>query len=224
MKTIQEKIAELETRTSSLEKKSGFQLPMEKATIEDIAEWIVIQPGVYDTVYLDVVEDIEGTLLHVYPALLSVSHYDILEALNKPTQVKVVFVFSKTVFKPTFKATLTYFKKSGKIKITKGRIRKAPKVPVVKTTPQEVAQLILDKGGLESLDRILRRKPITSLDQKKWYAKELLRVWTFNLRRRKDPDMPSRMSSAFKAAVIETLLNTMPVAIDQENGEFVYPK
>ena len=222
MKTIQEKIAELETRTSSLEKKSGFQLPMEKATLEDIAQWIVDQPGVVDTVYLDVVEDIEGTLLHTYANMLNVSHYDILEALNKPTQVKVVFVFSKTVFKPTFKATLTYFKKSGKVKITKGRIRKAPKVPVVKKTPQEVAQLILDKGGLESLDRILRRKPITSLDQKKWYAEELLRVWTFNLRKRKDPDMPSRMSSAFKATVIEILVDTMPVAM--EDGEFIYPK
>jgi hypothetical protein len=222
MKTIQEKITELEIRTSSLEKNSGFQLPMEKATVEDIAEWIVVQPGVFNTVYLDVVEDIEGTLLHTYPEMLNVTHYLILEASNKPTQVKVVFVFSKTVFKPTFKATLTYFKKSGKVKITKGRIRKAPKVPVVKKTPQEVAQLILDKGGLESLDRILRRKPITSLDQKKWYAQELLRVWTFNLRKRKDPDMPSRMSSAFKAAVIEILVDTMPVAM--EDGEFVYPK
>jgi hypothetical protein len=219
MKTIQEKIAELEIRTSNLEKKSSFE---GKKHLDEIAQWIESQPGVQIIKRKHGLSKDIDWLLTKYRAVSLTDYYHVYSASNKANTL--VIDFTRNPNKGNF-VRLTYSKTTGDIEILRKRISNKPRGGVVNKTPKEVADLLYSGEGIEAWDKLLTRGWDLNLENsvhKEHYSSQFFKIMVQRLRKKKNPDLPSRMSTGFKQKVIEILVDTLPNAM--EDGEFIYSK
>ena len=120
---------------------------------------------------------------------------------------------------------LTYSKTTGDIEILRKRISNKPRGGVVNKTPKEVADLLYSGEGIEAWDKLLTRGWDLNLENsvhKEHYSSQFFKIMVQRLRKKENPDLPSRMSTGFKQKVIEILVDTLPNAM--EDGEFIYSK
>lgn len=205
MKTIQEKITELEIRTSSLEKKSSFL-----KHLSEIAEWIQSQPGVQIIKSKqELIKDIDW-LLTKYRAVSLTDFYHVYSASNKANTLEIDF--TRNPKKVNF-VRLIYSKTTGDIEIIKKRRSNKPRGVVVNKTPQEVADLLYSGEGIGAWDKLLTRGWDLNLENsvhKEHYSEQFFKIMVQRLRKKKNPDLPLRMSAGFKQQVIDILVDKLP--------------